>query len=279
MTPAATTISPHTLTGAGTVRQRPTMRTSPPRATVLSTTASSPIAAETRAIASLGVPQTAEPGAAILPELVGSSGDHGTARIATIPPLSERLAYPKPPAAELVDDGHGGKLATERRFNAAIARDGTATITNTVAYDWTEKMMLRHGDDARSREKVQFLDRTRDERVGMAQKYRDDQLAHSSDLANESVQALWMRRDLTIAQKREDLFELWDDCAESTDHNDDGMPMNPRAAAGEQVRAQILAFIREHLATGSLSAYSSVEIANLNKHRHSHHVFAPYLPK
>ena len=273
----ATHVSSQTLS-----RKSPsTRRSTAAHSLAMSTIVNSPVRVDTGVTRRAALPRADLSPTTNVPGTNDSASQSDSLSSASARSVAQRLFFPtpKPPANSLADDGHGGKVATERRFNAAIAPDGLATLTNSVAYDWTEKMMLRHGDDARSREKILFLDRTRDERVAMAQKYRDDQLGRSSELANDSVQTLWQRRDLSMAEKREDLFELWDDCAEAADGNDDSTPMNPRAAAGERVRTQLIAFIRQHLAAGSDDAYSLTEIEALNKRRHSHHIFAPYPAK
>jgi hypothetical protein len=69
-------------------------------------------------------------------------------------------------------------------------------------------------------------------------------------------------------QKREVLFDLWDDCAE------DGAPEVMRY--GELARLTILEFIQRHLPRGSRDAYTEVEVDQLNARRVSSRPFAPY---
>jgi len=71
-----------------------------------------------------------------------------------------------------------------------------------------------------------------------------------------------------IAERKRELFGLWDECTEAGTDDD--------LEAGMRARARVIAFIREHLPPGSHDAFTSTELAALNRDKQSHEQFAPY---
>ena len=132
-------------------------------------------------------------------------------------------------------------------------------------FDLTDWAMRAHGQDPYAEKKLAILDRTRDERAGMAEARRNEQLDHSAAIVRPQIDALWRRADVAPSMKRELLFELWDDCAEG----DDAL-----GRAGAAARGEILGFIRTNLP----GAYSPADLAELNKKRHSKQAFEPDSP-
>jgi len=82
-----------------------------------------------------------------------------------------------------------------------------------------------------------------------------------------SLRALWAATQDLRARKQA-LFDLWDDCAETGDA--------AVVAAGEAARRLILGFIRAHLPAGSADAFTAQDIAALARAQQSKAVFQPY---
>ena len=72
----------------------------------------------------------------------------------------------------------------------------------------------------------------------------------------------------TPAARRDALFELWDECAETGPEQ--------LVTAGREARKLVVGVIRARLPAGSADAYSSDELVALNKTKQSKATFAPY---
>jgi hypothetical protein len=126
------------------------------------------------------------------------------------------------------------------------------------------------GNDPYASRKLSFLDRTRDERVAMGERERARLVAATEQTVRRHLERLWSRRDLTLADKRVAVFELWDDCVE-------GETDDPGAGeAGLRARRHVLGFARARFPAGSPRAYTADELARLNAARQSRARFAPY---
>ena len=136
--------------------------------------------------------------------------------------------------------------------------------------DWIARKALgkAKGDPYAARKRA-ALDATIDERAEMRRVHRNEQLEHADDFARDSLERLWSS-DLPLDEKKEDMFELWDDCAESGDA--------PVVAAAVRARRVIVAFIALKLPPGSAGAFSEAELAALNAHKSSAARFDPYAP-
>jgi len=131
--------------------------------------------------------------------------------------------------------------------------------------DVTEMLMRKRGVDPHAHEKLAFLDRTRDERAEMAQQHRSTQLSKSAVLMRRSLAELWASTN-DITERKQGLFELWDECAETGD---------PEQVAGAlQARAEITRFIRQNLR--GPHAYTQAELARFNARKQSKATFEPY---
>ena len=167
---------------------------------------------------------------------------------------------------ELKPAAGGGYQADKPTFTARIAADGTAHLEDKpLALDAQDYLMKRQGIDPYAREKLAFLDRTRDQRAAIGARHTREQLAHSAERMQNSIDRLWATtRDL--AARKQGLFELWDDCAETGS--------DELVAGGAGARALVIGAIRARLRGGD--AYSAAELAKLNAIRRSTAVFAPY---
>jgi hypothetical protein len=127
--------------------------------------------------------------------------------------------------------------------------------------------MRAGGQDPYSARKMAFLDRTREERMGMAAAENTANLRDSLARTRASLRHLW-RGSGSVQDKRRLLFTLWDECAESGSAE--------VVATARAVRASIVAFIRRHLPRGHRAAYTSRELHDFNARRTSTEPFAPY---
>ncbi len=132
-------------------------------------------------------------------------------------------------------------------------------------FDITDLLLKRLGFDPYWHEKMEKLDRTRI--VARAEVRMRSKERHIVTL-NERLTALWQRTNLSIADKKRTLFELWDECVEP-----DASPEGRKVVA---LRATIDRFIRTHLPKGSPHAYTPQEIASLNRQRGGKAPFNPY---
>ncbi|HEX7835847.1 MAG TPA: hypothetical protein VF469_00210, partial [Kofleriaceae bacterium] len=217
----------------------------------------------------------------------------GTARLTDQPNLRVHLAVPMPKdlgrglarwyESDKGPHGAEGDTAMAKQIQvtpgattsppdptASQPSDRTPTVILPVLagnFDATDWLMRAHGQDPYARRKLAFLDATRDERAEIGRRHRDAELARSSELVERSLRAAWAAAPELRARKQA-LFELWDDCAETGDP--------AVVAAGEAARRLVLGFIRGHLPAGSAEAFTAAEIAALGRTQQSKAVFRPY---
>src|SRR5205085_12557396 len=86
------------------------------------------------------------------------------------------------------------------------------------------------------------------------------------------LEALWRRPDLTAAERRATLFQLWDDLLEGPGASGE----EEEAQAARRARTELLRFIRRALPASSPEAFTSAELARLNARRRSRESFDPY---
>ena len=202
-------------------------------------------------------------------EFVTSFLDHG--KPAELPP---------PPTGELHPSGHGTFESRHPTFTAHVDADGTVKLHDAPDIDihagclligckmaFDDAIMRKYGIDPYARAKLQWLDETRDERAAIGLAHRKDVLAHASQYMQQNLAWLWAKAK-DPADRRQALFEMWDEIAETGDPD--------LVRAGAAARAYLVGFIRAHLPAGSPDAFTPDELARLNAHRTSHAVFAPY---
>jgi hypothetical protein len=188
---------------------------------------------------------------------------------------------PPPPSGELAPSGNGTYRSDQPAFTVKTERDGTAHIEDKPDVgdfhfsglgiagrmsvdDWA---MRKAGIDPYASAKRQWLDKTRDERARIGMANRTEDLARAPEFMRKNVAWAWahVRSD---DERKEALFELWDDCAET---GDDAL-----VQAGASARRYLVGFIRAHLPAGKPGAYTPEDLARLNAHRRSKATFAPY---
>jgi hypothetical protein len=129
-----------------------------------------------------------------------------------------------------------------------------------------KKILGKAAGDPYKERKLALLNQTREERAQRGQVYRSEQLDRSAELVRKNLDALWAST-ADPAQRKEALFELWDECEEG-----DGAS----GEAGQRARGQVVGWIRARLPAGSPGAFTTDEIARLSARRTSKQAFAPY---
>ena len=151
----------------------------------------------------------------------------------------------------------------ERPIEHPIGSIG-ATVLKFDVTDWA---MRAHGEDPYASAKLAQLDATRGERMQAGARYRERELGNAGSLMAHNLDQLWATVP-DLAERKRQLFALWDECSETGTEAD--------IAAGVRARARVIAFIRAHLPAGSAGAFTSAELAALNRDKQSHEQFAPY---
>jgi hypothetical protein len=132
--------------------------------------------------------------------------------------------------------------------------------------DVTDWMMRRHHMDPYASRKLKILDATRDERVARGDAHKAEQLEQAGEYMRKNLATLAAAAG-TPAEKREALFELWDECAEGE---------GPLGEAGGRARMQVIGWIAVHIPKGNPDAFTDAELKAFNAHRSSKQPFAPY---
>jgi hypothetical protein len=175
-------------------------------------------------------------------------------------------AYDALAAEDLKASGRGTYRAEQPTFSARVEADGSIHLKDKPgALDSQDKLMLSKGIDPYAREKLALLDRTRDQRVAVGQRWRREQLTRATELMLANIDRLWATTP-DLAARKVGLFELWDDCAETGD--------DEVVAGAAAARALVIGVIRARLRGND--AYTNAELAIFNAHRSSIAVFAPY---
>jgi hypothetical protein len=201
-------------------------------------------------------------------------------------PIPSRSRPENPLGPNMVPDGSGGYREEHITFNANVERDGTIhfkdkgssgvdevlpypiAIVVTGHFDLTEELMRLHGEDPYRYEKTKIMERTRDERAGMAATARSERLHEAVRKMPAYLDKVWGYTAWSAAERRAALFALWEEVAE------DGA--DEVVSIGRMVRATIVGFIRRRLPAGSADAFTRAEIEALNRRRTCKARFEPY---
>jgi len=136
----------------------------------------------------------------------------------------------------------------------------------TGGFDITDAFMRNKGIDPYASRKLEYLDSTRDQRVQIGNRHRQKQLAQAAVIMKTNLDRVWSLP--TPVARREALFELWDECAETGSEE--------LVAAGREARTLVIGVIRGRLPAGSADAFTATEIAAFNRTKQSKATFAPY---
>ncbi|MGE5183038.1 MAG: hypothetical protein ACM31C_13295 [Acidobacteriota bacterium] len=203
-----------------------------------------------------------------------SAGDVEAAR-------EERIAkYDAARSEELKPSGGGTYRSHHDAFEATTNADGTVKLKDApdvdvhpsclfggCAMSLDDWAMRKAGIDPYRAAKLQWLDKTRDERAEIGRAHRKAQLARSAELVQQNLAWMWQHTRDPEARKQA-LFEMWDEIAETGD--------DELVRGGAAARAYLIGFIRSKLPPASPGAFSARELAELNARRKSRAVFAPY---
>jgi len=136
----------------------------------------------------------------------------------------------------------------------------------TGGFDITDALMRNKGIDPYASRKLEYLDSTRDQRVQIGNRHRQKQLAQAAIIMKSNLDRVWSLP--TPAARREALFELWDECAETGSEE--------LVAAGREARTMVIGVIRARVPAGSADAFTAVELAAFNRKKQSKATFTPY---
>lgn len=161
--------------------------------------------------------------------------------------------------------GGGTYQANKNGFDFHVAKDGTTHLQDKPTFDATDAMMRVAGIDPYASEKLRVLDRTREHRAIMQQRATRERLAHSGQLMQHHISRLWAST-ADLATRKQGLFELWDDCAETGG--------DEFVTGAAEARRLVVAWIQ--LKLRDTDAYTADELAQLNTKRKSQERFEPY---
>lgn len=133
--------------------------------------------------------------------------------------------------------------------------------------DVTDQAMRLAGQDAYGSVKRKMAEETREQRLCMAERFRGERQKQELFQLSTKVRRIAGRADLSVSQRRELIFEIWDECLEDADSPTD---------YGSMARATISAIVREVFPDGSDLGYRPAELLALNSRRTSRASFAPY---
>lgn len=181
----------------------------------------------------------------------------------------------------LVADGKGGYRGGRPGYRFDIERDGTIHFRDrppvqvaavgllffAAVFDVTDLIMRAAGMDPYAYDKGRVAELTRAMRQDMGAVERPRRIAAALAQLPGDLQRLWSRSDLSVATRRELLFQLWDDLLEGE---------GPEGVAAARGRAEILRFVRQRLPAGTAAAFTTEELARLNARRRSRASFSPY---
>jgi len=180
----------------------------------------------------------------------------------------------QPDQLVLQQERDGTYSMEEPGFIGHIDPDGSVRLENKpplqlrglgASFDLTDIAMRITGMDPYASAKLELLDRTRAMRAAMGERHRAQLLVSSADLMRRNIEAV-LATVSDSRQRRQALFELWDECADSGDP--------ALVAAGAAARATVLAYIQREM-TGP-NAYTAQELRALNSRRTSEIAFEPY---
>lgn len=134
-------------------------------------------------------------------------------------------------------------------------------------FDLNDQVARAMGDDPYAYAKRKYREATFEDRLCLAEKAAVRRKQEGLFHLKARLEQLLRAPALSSAQRREMLFEMWDECLDDTS---DG----PNLGAG--ARATIVAFIRRVFPPTGEQAYAVNELAAFNRRRSSRALFDPY---
>lgn len=163
-----------------------------------------------------------------------------------------------------------------------ISGSGEHFVTLKVEYDPVGVARLARGQDPSPRVKAKLLAATFEMRMEVATKYHKERLLEQLGAIEDELDGIWNRSNLSVAERKRLLFELWDDCEEPVGElpgfqtADASALDESRRRYAKAARQKIIRFIRSVVPADGADAYTDAEIAALNQRRVSEQRFAPY---
>jgi len=168
------------------------------------------------------------------------------------------------------------------KFRDFAVTRGTIRSGGKVA-GMSEIIRSAQGKDLFWLDKKKLLERTEKLRLALAVKWAEAQVDARLKGLYRDLLDIWSDAERTALQRRERLFQRWDECVEAMSVDVKGFGDAAKSSldelrekAGGEARASIEAFIRRHLPKGSEDAYTPEELRELNRRRHSEERFDPY---
>jgi len=169
-------------------------------------------------------------------------------------------------------------VATDGVVSIRVARDGTVESIGEpgtielapggAQFDLTDAVMRAAGMTTYPSRKRALLESTFEARAQMARAHRTEVLRQSLPGLRKRLRLVWKDHSRPAAERRELIFELWDECAEAGS--------NERVATARSARAIIESFVRRRLPASSQDGFGAQELEGLNRRRTSRARFAPY---
>lgn len=185
---------------------------------------------------------------------------------------------------KLQASGNGSHKLEKGSWRAEVKRDGQVSFQDKLAlphiefdpnaikvslpFDLAELAMRLQGETLDSPHKKKFLNDTREAREQMAQERSNEQLLQAVFDIRSKLEGIWSNPQLTIPEKKQQLFALWDECEESESDS--------HQSVTTLIRISILRFVARVIPQTGEYAYSEDELARLNLNRQSRVLFDPY---
>jgi hypothetical protein len=188
----------------------------------------------------------------------------------------------------LQSDGNGGYHGRRPGYRFDIERDGTIHFQNpppisgvsvvglgmAAAFDLTDLVMRAAGMDPYVYDKGMVAELTRPMRARMAEAERPRRIAAALQRLPRDLDALWARDDMSAADKRATILQLWDEILDDPPAG----AQAPEVVAAERARTALVRFVSWRLPAGSPDAFTAAELAAFNARRRSRLAFDPYRP-
>jgi hypothetical protein len=187
-------------------------------------------------------------------------------------PARDSLGLPIVPLPDVIhhpiEKRAQGNTRTSTGLGVKVDAEGGIAFKDPGGFDLNHLAERMAGNDSYSHEKRRVAAATFEERFCLAEaaalQRQHDGLFHLKG----RLEKLMQLQGLSGAQRREILFEMWDECLDGAA---DGQP-----DFGAAARATILAFIRRAMPAGSGAAFTPAELTALNLRRVSRSLFDPY---
>jgi hypothetical protein len=179
-----------------------------------------------------------------------------------VPLLGEVPPLPEKPRQLAAHPGGSSYEDPGERFAARVTRDGSVELSDRnirpeglgFGFDLTDALSKALGHETYLPEKRHLLEESFERRAILAASAHRDRVDEALAELPARLEALWNDTHRSARERRQLLFELWDEI----DEHD---------PACDRARIRILEFIHRRLPQSSPDAYSPSELAALNRGR------------